>query len=197
MTTEEIKQSIASWTSTRENAKVLNKKFQQGNSFSYDVPPYADASSYLHVYPGLFDGQLLFFVIPAEYDNEQYAEEIDKYTIVCPAENGLSGGHNITPTEANARILAWEEHHVAWIQQKVNTVDGVFQAFEIATEDFEAASVVITLGLKKTPKAELDFNADMIVTNKINTQLVYDDFSRPIPPFSSTADVQSFYLLSV
>lgn len=197
MTTKEIKQSIASWTSTRGNANVLNKKFQQGNCFSYDVPPYADSSSNIHVYPGLFDGQLLFFVIPSEYDNEQYADDIDKYTVVCPAQNGLSGGHNITPTEAHARILAWEEHHVAWVQQKVNTVDGIFQAFTISRQDFEADSVVMTLGLKNEPKAVLSFGADLIVSNNMGADIVYDDFSRPIPPFSSTADVQSFYLLSV
>lgn len=197
MTTKEIKESIASWTSTRGNAQVVNKKFQQGNSFSYDVPKYAETSSHIHVYPGLFDGQLLFFVIPSEYDNEQYADEIDKYTVVCPAQNGLSGGHNITPTEAHARILAWEEHHVAWVQEKVNTVDGVFQAFEIDREDFEADSVVMILGLKNDPKAVLSFDADLIVCNNMGADIVYDDFAKPVPPYSATAVQQAFYLLSV
>lgn len=198
MNTVTIKESIQHWIAIREDATSINQQFVQGNCFSYDVPSYIDTSEEVHVYPGVNEGQLYFFVIPAAYDKDEYSDVISDYTEVCPIQTIVGGGndHEITSAEAQARILAWENNYQTWVPQQIATVDGMFEAFSVAVQDFETQKVVMTLGLKESDKKGV-YSADLIVTNDMGNLVAYDDFSRPVPPYSATASIESFYLLSV
>lgn len=197
MDTITIKQSIQNWISIRENASSINKRFEQGNCFSFEVPDYMSTSDDVHVYPGVNEGVLLFFVIPAQYDDAAYEDDISTYTTVCTVGFSVGGGndHEITSAEAHARILAWEDYHETWVVNQIATIDGMFEAFSVAGQDFECKEVVMTLGLKNGEGKKL--LADLIVTNDKSDVIVYDDFVKPVPPFDAAAtSLNKFYLLT-
>lgn len=198
MDTLTIKQCIQNWISIRENATLINEKFEQGNSFKYTRPSYFNPLEETHVYPGISEGDLVFFVIPAEYDSPAYENEIADYTVMCRAGFNVGGGsdHEITEAEAQARMWAWENYHEAWVPLQIATVDGIFEAFSVAGQDFESEEVVMTLGLKQSLEEKQTFLADLVVTNEKKNVYVYDDYVQPVPPFSATALSNSFYLLS-
>lgn len=195
MTSAEIIASIQNWEAIRNNSVVMNNYFSKGNCFLYDFPAYAESSDALHAYPGIYNDEMYFFVIPAEYDKEEYAGAIDKYTEPCMLQFIL-GDNRLTPQEAIARETAWNNNYAAWVTAQVGSAYGIFQAFVIPTEDCEVENVIMNLALKTSASATGGFEADLIVTNDEGKLIVYDDFSKPVPPYTASASQESFYLLS-
>jgi hypothetical protein len=197
MTEAQIKQCIANWTAIINNASALTAALGQGDYFNYTYPSTEVSGGTVHAYPGLVEGILTFFVIPSQYDNG--ASDIAAHTAICPIVNaGSEGGlgtNRITSRDALLRISRWEKNYTTWVPQQVASEDGMFRAFDIETQDFEVNSVKMYLGLKSTPQATVVYAADLIVANQELT-VVYDDYSRPVPPYSSVAAQSEFYLLS-
>lgn len=196
MDTITIKQSIQNWIAIINDADAVNEKFLQGNCFNYDVSPDLLSDGQVHVYPGIFEGRLLFFVIPAQYDNENYEDVIGEYTAVCPIVFNLGGSHEISEPVAQARMLAWQDNYQTWVPQQIATIDGLFQAFVVDTVDFQAKKVIVSLALK-TSVDKPEFVADLIISNDMKDYISYDDFTHPVPPYGSAAMAkENFYLLS-
>lgn len=197
MTSAEIIASIQYWETIRQDSEILNTYFRQGNCFSYDFPAYAATSESLHAYPGIYNDDLYFFMIPSEYDKEEYNDTIDQYTTPCLVVNIVGGSsYRLTRSEAKARMTAWQVNYPVWVPAQVEGEYGIFEAFAIPAEDFEVESVVLTLGLKIGASAIGGFEADLIVTNAEGKEVVYDDMSQPVPPFNAYPSSEEFYLLS-
>src|SRR5687768_12319008 len=108
MTSSDIVQSIQNWEAIRQDSVAMIDYFEKGNCFSYNFPAYAQSSDFIHAYPGIYNDELYFFVIPAEYDKEEYSTTIDQYTEACLLVNIVGDGKNrLIPAEAQARIRAW------------------------------------------------------------------------------------------
>lgn len=197
MTSTEILTSIQNWEAVREDSAVMNGLFEKGNCFAYDLPVYAQTSELLHAYPGIYDNKLYFFVIPAEYDKEEYNNYIDKYTEACELVTIVGNGDSrLTPEQALARMKAWENNYPAWVNAQPGSKYGIFEAFTIPREDCEVENVIMTLALKLNASAAGGFEADIVVTNGEGKQVVYDDYAKPVPPFSALPSQNDFYLLS-
>ncbi|RZK63493.1 MAG: hypothetical protein EOO92_28715 [Pedobacter sp.] len=173
--------------------------FSQGNCFIFDKPDYIVNSNSLHVYPGIFQGALLFFVIPEEYDKQEYSTDIDKYVTVCPVSWRVAGTHTISASEANYRINLWIDDYETWVPAQANTADGVFLAFDVAVVDFEEETSEMILALKPNGQQGIAYDADLIVEgmNPNSTKIKYDDYVKPVPPFPPSAAATSFYLLQI
>lgn len=197
MSSEDIIASIQNWEAIRGDSQTLNNYFRQGNRYAYDFPAYAATSESLHAYPGIYNDDLYFFMIPSEYDKEEYHDTLDQYTEPCLLVNTVSGGDDrLTSAEAKARMRAWEVNYPVWVPEQVNGPYGIFQAFAIPTKDFEVESVVISLGLKAEASATAGLEADLIVVNADGKDVVYDDFTQVVPPYNAYPSSEDFYLLS-
>jgi hypothetical protein len=196
MTSSEIVQSIQNWEAIRQDSETMIRYFGQGNCYSYSFPTYAQTSDFIHAYPGIYMGELYFFMIPAAYDKEEYSATIDQYTVPCLIGKLLGSDDRLSPGEAEARIKAWEDNYPLWIPAQVSGAYGIFEAFAIPVQDFEVEDVIITLGLKTVATAAGGFEADLIVTNGEGKNAVYDDYCKPVPPFSAAPSEDEFYLLS-
>ena len=186
MTSAEIIASIQDWELIRQDSELMITYFGQGNCYSYSFPEYARTSDFLHAYPGIYNNELYFFMIPSAYDKDEYHDTIDKYTTPCLLVNMVGSGEDrILSAEAKARIKAWEANYVTWTPAQVNGEYGIFEAFSIPAQDFEVEDVVVTLALKIDLTAAGGFEADLIITNDVGKQVVYDDFVNPVPPFSA------------
>lgn len=191
-----IKESLAQWKNILNDVKELEKYLSQGNYFQFELPDYALGSEVLHVYPGIHEETTYFFVIPAQYDNAEYAETFDQYTTVCKLAKYVGGGHTIPTDEAKLRMASWNTLYTQWIPKQVNSKAGMFQAFVVPTDDVEVESVYMFLALKATPAAEVSYEADLIVTNDNNEEVLFDDFVRPVPPYGQgSTNKDKFYLL--
>jgi len=202
MTSNQIKQAIDNWARNRQDSGKVLTYFEQGDCFAFPYPKYAETSEFIHAYVGVLEDVLYFFMVPSAYDKEEYVDVIDQYTTVCLVVKNISGGsHEIPSKEAEARMKAWKEHYTEWVPAQINdTTYGLFQVFNISNIDFEHkdGTVVLSLGLKQSASAQVNFDADLIVINPDGKQLVYDDFVKSVPPFGTSAMAQNeFYLLPV
>jgi len=195
MDTTTIKQSIANYTAIVKNAPALVTLYGQGNCFNYVLPsPKQLASSLsIHAYPGIYEGNLNFFLIPAAYDVST-CSDINAHTQVCPVIWDLTS-NRIPTKEAKARIKRWGDLYTTWIPQQVASTNGMFQAFDIEVQDFEVKTVKLHLGLAGNTATPGVYTADLIVTNADQNVVYYDDFVTPVPPYGTAATQSSFYLL--
>ncbi|KAF2519587.1 hypothetical protein E0W68_04380 [Flavobacterium salilacus subsp. salilacus] len=202
LTNQAISDSINNWKNISRDGKALVTYFEQGNCFFFDISNYSASSSTeitedIHAYPGIYNDSLIFMLIPSQYDNEAYAKDISQYVSVSPVFWSLGGGR-IPEGEAKHRMERWNNHYKTWVPKQAETADGIFLAFKIDAEDFEMPDSQVNFALR----ANLDdpFGhaiADLVVTNKDETRVFYDDYVEPVPPFSASASVESFYLLQL
>lgn len=205
LTKQQITDAINAYTAILGNSTELVNKFQQGGCYSYTVQQFPYASSHIHAYPALLDGELNFFMIPSHYDTPEYAETFNEYVQPCEVfwtalENDPPPGQEINPATAEQRIQDWNTMYETWIPNRVTAAGpGMFQAFQIGIDDFTEPEVYVHLGLRKITKPTLKYEPDLIVINSdIKTQAVsFDDFVKPVPPFGASAAASSFYLLSL
>jgi hypothetical protein len=195
-TETELRDGITNYKNILNDSYQLNKLFSVGQWFSYAKENFLHASSHVHAYPAMLGGHLIFFLIPSAYDNAD-TPEIWNYVQMCPVTAG-ERSNRISSKTALVRIQRWKERHAEWIPEQVKSEYGMFQAFNIDHQDFEEDVVWISLGLKSNSAfpGSPDL-ADLIVENDLLNTMVYDDFSRPVPPYSATAAANSFYLLSL
>ncbi len=194
-TFHELQQAINNYKNILKDSPALVSLFNQGQWFSYTRENFEISSSYVHAYPGVLGGQLVFLMIPSAYDNKD-TPNIQDYVQLCPIS--LEDRSNrISSKTALARINRWHNNHAHWIPTQVDSEYGMFQAFNISSEDFEDEFVFISLGLLAAADVDSPDRADMIVGNGNLNAMVYDDFVKPVPPFGASAAASSFYLLSL
>ena len=201
MTNPEIISSINKWNSLvlsndPKAADAMVSAFQQGgNCFSYTLDEYSQKCELLHLYPGIYKNELYFFVIPADYDKEEYKDVLYKYTTPCKVYFNL-GSNQIPDTVAKARIDRWKENYKSWIPTQAKSPVGMFQAFVLEVGDFELKETLVTMGLLSDKTYNLD-RADLIVTNQDDDLVLYDDAASVVPPYGPSALTTDFYLLSL
>lgn len=195
-----IKQSVANWHNVLNNNIKLLEYFGQGNCFNYNfTQAMGVGSDYVHAYPAVKNGQLIFLMIPSKYDNAAYATTINNYVTECDVALQLKD-NRISKKEASKRITAWNNNYTTWTPAQVNTPAGMFQAFAIHVSDFEPAASpnrTINFGLIAQPTLAQQYTADLIITNVEMTATYYDDMVRSVPPYGTAADQSSFYLLQL
>lgn len=201
MNDNDIILSINEWTELvgkkdSTSATTISKLFENcGNCFEYNKSDIPAGSTLLHAYPGIYKEKLYFFVIPQEYDNENYVGSFYKYTIACPVYYNLES-NRIPESEAKARMKNWQNNYKTWIPDQLMSDVGMFQVFKVDTIDFEFDKSLVNMGLCSQKELTLD-RADLIVTNLDSTKVnVYDDYSVPVPPYGPAAAQTDFYLLN-
>jgi hypothetical protein len=178
-----------------KSAAMISSFFENcGNCFSYVLDKNSENTKVLHAYPGIFEDKLYYFVIPAKYDNANFTGSFHKYTTVCPVYYNLES-NRIPESEAKARIKNWDHNYKTWIPSQVISEVGMFRVFTIDTIDFEFEKSLVNFGLVLDKLGKLD-RADLIVTNMNDSQVVYDDYSVPVPPYGPAAAETNFYLLN-
>lgn len=193
---KQIKAGINKWKSyvaQKDNAALISLFQQAGNTFFYTKPAYASGCTKLHLYPAVHNNVLYFFVIPDTYDKPEYATSFNEYVECCPVTESLLGDdHEISSLVAQERINRWANNYTTWIPRQNTTAVGMFRAFNMDYTDVIAPQGRITLGLTLMPDPD---KADLIVTNYVREGIKYEDYTSPVPPFGSTAEAASFYLL--
>jgi len=195
-----IKQCIANWHNVLNNNIKLLEYFGQGNSFNYIfTQTMGTGSDYVHAYPAVKNGQLIFLMIPSKYDNAAYAATINNYVTECDVALQLKD-NRISKKEASKRINAWNNNYITWTPAQVASAAGMFQAFAIQVVDFEPSANpnrTINFGLIAQPTLAQQYTADLIVTNVEMTATYYDDMAQAVPPYGATAAQSSFYLFQL
>lgn len=195
MTNQEIRDSIRAWSNIRDNSASLIGCFEQGNAFTFLLPSTATPSDVVHIYPAVFNEKLIFISILAQYDKPQYGSSIENFVEVSPVFWGLMNTR-IPETEAKERMTRWNNDFRGWTQNQINTTYGIFSAFRVSAEDFEVPEVQVNLALKRTSLDPfVPSTADLIVINKLDGKILYDDFAEPVPPYNSLMPEQDFSLL--
>lgn len=206
MTRTEIIDALHAWEALRSRDTDLINIFGQGDSFIYKLSgSVTSASEYIHAYPGIdSDSKLVMILIPSEFDTEDYDTNFNEYASVelvvprgvAPEGNPVSstGNNRITDTDAEDRIDLWNNDYATWIPRQTSTTDGIFQAFAIPVDSFEADETQILFSLDPSTTLE---KAELIVLNKTTAAEYYDDFIKSVPPFGSVLPLSSFYLLSL
>lgn len=191
-----VRTAIANWKEAAEkDVNAIIKGFEKGNCFYFDRPKDLPERGVVHIYPGLMDTQIYFFVIPQEYDNAAYADSWEKYMQGYEVTWNLAG-NRIPEEEARTRVVFWDEGHEEWLPA-AQKAGGIFLVFTIENIDFEVEKSIVNMALRKDVNFETDFVADMIVTNVDNTAVYYDDFGKPCPPICNASAMQGYYLLSL
>jgi hypothetical protein len=196
-TMQMIKEGIANWNNICHDGELLGTYFEQGNSFLYEAIDYPIPSPHFHAYPGIWEGQLLFFVIPSSYDKPEYEDTLNEYTQAYPVTWGLNGSHTLPDPIAEARMHRWTEHYKNWAKTEVKKPAGMFKAFQVPADDFGSDYVQVVFGLQLVGHEGI-MSADLICASVDAKAYVikYDDFTQPVPPFTATLTEDSFYMLN-
>lgn len=216
---QDVEDAIEHWNLNRGSATALNSYVSDIDYFEIDLSsiPAPVTGEYLHVYPGVVDENLenkawVFYLL----DDDDNAESTPLFNYI-----GFSGGFQ-DPVEraeipdelALARITNWTDEHEDWIDTKVTSQDGVFQAYLVPFEDLNTTTVfhayfalIPILGPPNSYEAELIiYNPD---TKKVVGSYLPDEGSgletysntvRIVPPFSALEEdarhQDNFYLLN-
>lgn len=201
MNKDDILKSLQKWEEIRRDSSSLVDYLKQGNCFKFTNHKYPASSRYRHAYPGIDEGKLKMFVIPSAYDNSK-TEDIASYVEVCdvfvnsePIYHSMNNHDRISHTKAARRVDRWNKNYTTWVPKDVATTEGIFQAFAIPSQDFVTEKVKVHFALQKDKKDTEKYNADMVVACDDGTT-IYEDFSRPVPPYGKDNPASSFYLLS-
>ncbi len=206
LTKVQISAAINNYNAILQNGTSMVDLYDQGDCFKYIVQNYQPVSGAIHAYPGIHEGNLIFMMIPSHFDSPMFADDIADYVQSCEVFSNMRGGElptppggEISPTSALHRINCWIDNYQTWIPQRCCETVGMFQAFKIGMDDFNQPEVYVNLGLRTITKPTQRYEPDLIVINEdIKTQVMtFDDFARPVPPFSAAAAANEFYLLSL
>lgn len=178
-----------------QGLNLMQQWYGQGNMFSFQrdpgnqpIPP--DPEAYVHAYPGIHNGQLVFFVISAYLDSPNTVN-IENYVQVCPIATGTptatSTTGNIPVSEALMRIDAWNTGHNAWLQANIAATDSIFQCYIIPQNDTATGNQHNAfLALNSDSGAPGGAIADAIIEDIGSGQLVYMDTVDFIPPMGGS-----------
>ncbi len=194
MTLDEILDCLRSWEEYRQKPDELSVLFDKKNTFYFR---YQDTwGCNMHAYPGIDDeGKIWYFVIPKIYDKVEYRDDLLQYIEQCLLQEQPLG-EEISPTEAEHRINNWLEEHPTWLPAQAETQNGIFQAFDIPKEDLNVEELTSYQALA-TADNPTGYRADLVIDDGIANTGAYYDTVRPVPPFKSSLDQASFYLLTL
>lgn len=208
----EIKRAIEEWSKARTSADDVLAYLKQGTCFKIEKSNYdlwkTKSPKELHVYLGVFNGQLQFVLIDNESDKNPEAN-VDSIVVqdYYPGLNVLDGGivdhakdGSVKVVEALKRVMRWTVFMESWVRNSVESSAGVFQAFVLPfsdlTSQFEAAGCYETmaiLGLKgKNADLMLWGMPTSVESSGLRTAVAstteeegtpVEDLATPCPPF--------------
>jgi len=193
-TLPEITQSLKNWEAIRQNPAQLTLYLKQGTYFNVSFPEGAEYDV-VHAYPGIDNGWLTYFVIPAMYDKPTCVN-IQDYVQICPIMPAPLG-QEIPEPEAKQRMTNWDDDMEQWIKKQVLTPEGMYQAFAIPGDDFQSTDYHIFLALRTAVNAT-GYVADLIIDDEsgLTNASAFFDTVRPVPPFKPYKK-SAFYLLTL
>jgi hypothetical protein len=158
---EKIEKAIGEWAKARTSATEVLGYLKQGTCFKIERSNYdlwkAKSPKDLHVYLGVFDGQLQFILIDSESDKDPAANigsivVQDYYPGLNVQDAGLidhATDGSIKVVDALKRVMKWSMFMESWVKGCVKSAAGIFQAFIIPFSDlssqFEAVGCHETL----------------------------------------------------
>ena len=197
MDLDTIRGAIARWNHNRYDEEKMLSYFSQGSCYLYEKPTDAAGSDYIHAYAGADKGKFYFFLIPEEFDNEAYEDELIDHITVCHVIPNPLQSHEIDEKEAWERIDLWEDNYEAWVHNQIEfNPNGIYRAFAIPTDDFNSEECLVYLALKANGEQTLAYDADLVITNRDGKNVKYDDFVKSVPPYGTGAVAEgNFYLM--
>lgn len=197
MTLNEITQAMQAYSNLRNSngTSTMKSLFNNKNAFNYTRDTNNPTDGYVHVYPGVSNNTLVFFVISANKDvsgNSNIENDIQ----VC-ASSWVNPGPN-TQSTYMTYVQNWINNYDAWIGNNIGTTNSIFQAFALPQVDSSFGNQHIgILGLTQNSNAA-GVPADIVVQDSDSSQYVYYDNALPVPPFGGGVSAASaFYLLSL
>lgn len=192
--------SLQNWESARQkqNSKYFKQLFTGALGFSFRLLKEDPKPSYYHVYPGVEDNRLVFYIISSNFDNEKGYQ--DK-AVIKSNSIALQATLPIPDSEAVKRIALWQSTYEKWIDKQVRTPENIFQAFFVPADDLAFDTDVNVYFALAEDKDKPDvIEADLIISRSADSLRVdkFFDLVRPVPPFKPIdgMDQVSFYLLS-
>lgn len=197
-TREQIIEAMNTWREKIvSDVDFIINCFGEKTTFSYYRKDLTEEVKQVHMYAGLVGDEIYFFAIPDIYDNEAYKDSFERYVEPCKLGLLLGNGNEIDSKEARARMAAWTDNYKEWLPQQSRTEDGIFQIFTIDKIDFVDETDGVHMALQPTLGTPTGFTADLIITAGTQAAPLYEDFSKPIPPFGATAQITDFYLFTL
>lgn len=219
MNIDEIKQALQNWEEARSSTPQMIETLSQGNGFHLRTPtiePPVGDDEFLHVYPGIFEGRLKFFIIPQDRDTvEQYhspkgilpfIEIQDVQQLQDPDfPNNNLGDSEIPWQIAERRIDHWNNQRDPWIAETVPSHVGIYQAFAVPMQDLTGETLYSTY-FSLSGSVLPEFKADLVLWDHETNTLVppaknygygFFDTVRPVPPFGGQVPLSSFFLLEL
>lgn len=200
---DDVKAAISRWDSNREDAEALKGYVADISYFEINISeiPSPAEEHYLHVYigPVSINGakKACIFYIMDDKDTAAYAEEL--FDFIGFSEGKTESRDPIDEQVALDRIESWANDHEEWIDAKVESEFGVFQAFVVPASDLNTTSTFHAyfalqpvLGVPNASEAEL------VLYDPVSKASYYNTV-RIVPPFSSLETHQlyqdNFFLL--
>ncbi len=196
----QIKQCISEWGKlVREKSKsstIIDRLISNKASFTFNVY-FTKKSTYIHAYPGVFEGKLIIFLIAAEFDKYIYRNTLEKYiSIAYPEDLKLNLQDEIDKKEALIRISNWKKQVKTWIPKQASSETGFFKCYLIPANDLKSKQSIAYFALKSVDTVT-QYDADLIITNEANVDVTnaeaYYDTVRLVPPYRPEEEM---YLLT-
>jgi hypothetical protein len=190
---------------TSNGTAAMKQLFNNLNAFAYQRDTTNPSDGYVHMYPGIYNGTFVFFVISAYKDvstNTNIENDVETCATTWIDPSNTSGGQlpdGAMPTqEAVGYIDNWINNYDDWITNNNGVGNGVFQAFTIPQVDTSYGNQHnAILGLKQNSGAA-GVASDVIVQDVDSSSIVYFDTALPVPPFETGVTAEAaFYLLSL
>ena len=207
----EIRRAIGEWSKARTSANDVLAYLKQGTCFKIEKSNYdlwkTKSPKDLHVYLGVFDGQLQFILIDSESDKDPDAN-IDSIVVqdYYPGLNVLDGGivdhakdGSVKVVDALKRVMKWTVFMESWVRNSVESSAGIFQAFVLPfsdlTSQFENAGCYETMAILGLQGKNADLMLWGLPSNGESKQLLtadastsdggypVEDIATPCPPF--------------
>lgn len=204
MNFEEIKENIRHWNEIRTNSELLKSYFSNAVSFEikFSIQSMPNVGEYIHFYPAISNGNLVFYVIKSIDDKSAVHEEnptsftsyIETSEIAreSPNEARQADIQSIPVEAALERVLDWNKYGEDWIDAKAEN-GGIYQALSVPVEEgFPEGDITVFFALKSVDDPQsINFRADLIL---FSGGAVFYDTVRPVPPFGQGEEA-AFYLL--
>lgn len=209
MELKEFKKATKKWSEVRTSAKKVISYFEQGFCFEVEKADYLKWKEKnpqsLNVYIGIIGKELNFILVDSESDKDPKSNED-----CCIAQKCLSGidianmgfidsatDGNITVKDGLQKTMQWNVFYKSWVENKVDTTNGIFQMFIVPFEDLTSQFEIdghdkslFTLGLNNNLDANLVLwmlpNSNLKSTRSVKggpDLAPVEDLVCPCPPF--------------
>lgn len=186
-----VYQSLINWNADRNDLSVVSGWLNQGSMFKFTIT--MDSSPYVHAYPGVVDGDLVFQVITSDHDviTNFSTSSPPPYVVTAPLDTKPMPhlGGEIDPAIAVERVDNWANtlKRSEWLLQQT-TNETMFQAMIIPADDIETGMQYGAFFALKDGEED-DYIFDLILVNLDTNEVldgkktVYYDMTRPVPPY--------------